>query len=258
MQPIIHSASIDSLNKQPDLIHAFSPRCYEREDGTTGELNFSIGSPSRHRHLQWFLQSIGSDKEDAFLVRQTHSDVIYDLKDPSILPAQVADIPADAIITRLTGIPIGVLTADCVPVVVYDSRKHVAGVIHAGRKGTAQKIVSKTIETMQKLYGSNPQDILMGMGPGIGMCCYEVDADCIELFKKGYPDWAGFVKPSPTDKFMLDLFSANALDANMAGIAPENISHTGICTSCQVERFFSYRRENTTGRMLTVAMFTSG
>lgn len=254
MKPFTHSFPMNSLSKQPGLVHAHSSRSYERKDGTTGELNFASENRSMRSNVQWFLRSIGMNKEEVFLVRQVHGDVVYDLKDVSVSFSQVADVLADAIITRLVGQPIGVLTADCIPIVVYDSRLHVTGVIHAGRKGTALGIVSKTIKAMQKLYGCNPQDILAEMGPGIGVCCYEVDADCIEPFKKFYPDWTRLAKPSSSGKFMLDLFSANAEDARVAGIEPENISHTGICTSCQVERFFSYRREGTTGRMLTVAM----
>ncbi len=258
MTPIIHSSAIILLNKQSGLVHAFSPRAYEREDGATGELNFAAGDPSMRLHTRWFLRSIGMKEDEVFRVRQVHGDQVYVLKDASTSSAQTADVPADAIITRLVGRPIGILTADCIPVVLYDSRSRVAGVIHAGRKGTEQKIVSKTIHAMQKLYGSEPQDIILGMGPGIGGCCYEVDADCIEPFKTSYPGWASFVKSLPSGKFMLDLFSANREDAEMVGVAPENISHSGICTSCQVERFFSYRREGTAGRMLTVAMLTPG
>ena len=255
MKSITHSSSIKLLNRQPGLVHAFSPRSYEREDGTTGELNFASEGKSMRLHRQWFLRSIGINKDEIFLVRQVHGDKVFELKEPSSC-AHGSAVPADAIITRLTGMPIGILTADCIPVVVYDSRLRVAGVIHAGRKGTAQKIVSKTIWAMQKLYGSHPQDIVAGMGPGIGACCYEVNADCIEPFKKYYPGWSEFVKPLPSGQFMLDLFSANVEDCQMAGIEPEKISQLGICTSCRVESFFSYRREGTTGRMLTVAMLT--
>ena len=254
MKPLALSFQKNSSNKQTGLVYAFSPRNHEREDGTTGELNFASGSRSMRSNVQWFLRSIGMNKEEVFLVRQVHGDVVYDFKDASVSFTQVADVPADAIITRLVGQPIGVLTADCIPIVVYDSRLHVTGVIHAGRKGTALGIVSKTIKAMQKIYGSNPHDILAEMGPGIGGCCYEVDKACIEPFKKFYPDWSKLALASSSGKFMLDLFSANAENAKLAGIEPKNISHTGFCTSCQVKRFFSYRREGTTGRMLTVAM----
>ena len=242
------------MSKQPGLVHAFSPRNLKRKDGTTGELNFASGNRSMRANVQWFLQSIGMNKEEVFLVRQVHGNVVYDLKDAWASSSQVADVSADAIITRLVGKPIGVLTADCIPVVVFDSNLKVAGVIHAGRKGTALGIVSQTIRAMQTIYGSDPKDIHMEMGPGIGVCCYEVDQNCLEPFKKFYPDWTRLAKPSSSNKFMLDLFLANAEDARMAGIEPNHLSHTGVCTSCQATRFFSYRREGTTGRMLTVAM----
>ena len=257
MKPIIHSSSINSLIRQPGLVHAFSPRNYELENGTPGELNFAIKGPSLRVHTQWLLQSIGIDRDEVFLVWQVHGDRVFNLTAASSC-AQVATVPADAIITQLTGLPIGVLTADCIPVIVYDSRLRVTGVIHAGRKSTAQKIVSKTIQAMQELYGCHPQDIVAGMGPGIGVCCYEVSADCIEPFKKTYPRWAGFVKSLHSNKFMLDLFSANVEDACMAGVEPNKIFQLGVCTFCQGDRFFSYRREGTTGRMLTVAMLTPG
>jgi YfiH family protein len=249
---------ISLLKSQSGLTHAFSPRSLKRKDGTTGELNFASDNPSARSNLRWFLQSIGLNKENVFLVRQVHGDVVYNLKSASASPAQVAEVQADAIITRLADIPIGVLTADCVPIVVYDTRLQVTGVIHAGRKGTALKIVSKTIQAMQNFYGCNLENILIEMGPGIGRCCYEVDGDCIEPFKKLYPDLTGMYKPLPSGKFMLDLFSANEEDAKAIGIDPKNISQSGICTSCAVKHFFSYRREGKTGRMLTVAMLTPG
>ncbi len=256
MKPPPHLHPISPLKSQPGLAHAFSPRSHELKDGTTGVLDFSTGNPSTRSNIKWFLQSIGMNKEEVFLVRQVHGDAVYDLKSASASSARIADTPADAIVTRLAGRPIGVLTADCIPIVVYDPRLHVTGVIHAGRKGTALKVISKTILAMQNLYGCDPRDILAEMGPGIDVCCYEVGADCIEPFKKLYPDRAGLIKPLPSGKFMLDLFSANREDAITAGIEPENISKTGVCTFCEVERFFSYRREGTTGRMLTVAMLS--
>lgn len=256
MKPTTHLFPKSLLRKQPRLVYSFSPRSLELKDGTTSELNFTARNPSASSNTQWFLQSIGINKEEVFLVRQVHKDTVYDLKNASVSPTQLAEIPADAIITRQVGLPIGVLTADCIPVVVYDPRLQVAGVIHAGRKGTALKIVSTTIQAMQKIYGCDPKDLLVEMGPGIGVCCYEVDRDCMEPFKKLYPHLTELIKPLPSGKFMLDLFSANREDAHMAGIDPKNISETGFCTSCQVERFFSYRREGTTGRMLTVAMLT--
>ena len=259
MQVIIQSTTLNSLTAQAGLIHAFSPRSFELEDGIKGELSFGTLKDEQNvsLHRQWFLRSIGIDGGEVYQVRQVHGDRVYELKDPVNSVEKVADIPADAIITSLVNTPIAVLTADCVPVVIYDFRLHVAGVVHAGRMGTTQNILFKTIKTMQKSYGCEPEDLVVGMGPGIGGCCYEVDASCIEPFKKQYTGWARLVKKSPSGKCMLDLFAANIEDARNAGVDPKNISQTGLCTSCEVGRFFSYRREGTTGRMITVAMLSS-
>jgi purine-nucleoside/S-methyl-5'-thioadenosine phosphorylase / adenosine deaminase len=259
MQVTIQSIKIKSLSAQRSLIHAFSPRSFELEDGGEGALDFGTlkTDPALSMHGQWFLRSIGIENDDVYRVRQVHGDRVYDLNDPLNSIEKVADIAADAIVTRRVNTPIAVLTADCVPVVIYDPRLHVAGVVHAGRKGTSQNIVSKTAQTLQEVYGCKPEELLLGMGPGIGGCCYEVDAPSIEPFKKHYSGWTQFVKKTPTGKFMLDLFAANREDAQKAGLDPKNISQTGLCTSCEVERFFSYRREGTAGRMMTVAMLSS-
>lgn len=259
MPVIIHSSTIKLLDSHVGLIHAFSPRSFEWEDGTKGELNFGTlkDDQTRSLHRQWFLRSIGIENNEIYQVRQVHGDRVYELKKPLSSLEKAAGIPADAIVTRLVNKPIAVLTADCVPVVLYDFRLHVAGVVHAGRKGTSQNILSKTVKTMQRVYGSKPEDILVGMGPGIGGCCYEVDASCIVPFKKQYAGWARFVKKLPSGKFMLDLFAANTQDARIAGLHPGQISQTGFCTACEVGQFFSYRREATSARMMTVAMLSS-
>lgn len=259
MPVIIQSTIVNSLTAQEGLIHAFSPRTYERMDGTEGELNFGTQKDDQTAslHRQWFLRSIGIKGNEVYQVRQVHGDTIYELKDSLNSVEKVAGIAGDAIITRCIDTPVAVLTADCVPVVIYDSRLHVVGVVHAGRMGTSLNILSKTIQTMQKIYGCKPGDLLVGMGPGIGGCCYEVDAACVEPFKKQYTGWSGFVKKISPEKFMLDLFAANIEDAQRAGLDPKNISQTGLCTSCEVGRFFSYRKEKTTGRMMTVAMLSS-
>lgn len=258
MPVIIHSSTIKLLDAHVGLIHAFSPRSFDREDGTKAELNFGTlkDDQTMSLHRQWFLRSIGIENNEICQVRQVHGDRVYELKNTLSSFEKLADIPADAIVTQLINKPIAVLTADCVPVVVYDFRLHVAGVVHAGRKGTSQNILSKTIETMQIVYGSKPEDILVGMGPGIGGCCYEVDVSCIEPFKKQYAGWTRFVKKLPSGKFMLDLFAANTEDARMAGLHLGQISQTGFCTSCEVGRFFSYRREGTSARMMTVVMLS--
>jgi YfiH family protein len=248
--------TIDSFSFFPHLVHAFSPRSFERERGIREELLLGRKADPRSssQHRQLLLENLNIDSKELFFVKQVHGDRVFVLDDPQKSADQVEQEEADALITHLTEKPIAVLTADCVPVILYDPEKHVIGVVHAGRKGTQMSIVSKTISTLSRVYGSRPQDVVMAMGPAIGGCCYEVEDPCIAPFQENYRDWKDFVIVRSQSKFMLDLLKANAMDGVRAVIAKENIHQSGECTSCNNERWFSYRKEGTTGRIVSLAM----
>jgi YfiH family protein len=248
--------TIDSFSFFPHLVHAFSPRSFERERGIREELLLGRKADPRSssQHRQLLLENLNIDSKELFFVKQVHGDRVFVLDDPQKSADQVEKEEADALITHLTEKPIAVLTADCVPVILYDPEKHVIGVVHAGRKGTQMSIVSKTISILSRVYGSRPQDVVMAMGPAIGGCCYEVEDPCIAPFQENYRDWKDFVIVRSQSKFMLDLLKANAMDGVRAGIAKENIHQSGECTSCNNERWFSYRKEGTTGRIVSLAM----
>ena len=248
--------AIDSFSCFPHFVHAFSPRSFEREEGIREELLLGRKTDPRSSslHRQLLLQNLNIDSKELFLAKQVHGDRVFVLDDPQKSSEQVEQEEADALITHLTEKPVAVLTADCVPVILYDPVKHVAGVIHAGRKGTQMSIVSETISMLLKVYGSRPQDVVMALGPAIGGCCYEVDDPCIAPFREDCPGWEDFVTAKSQSKFMLDLLKANAMDGVRAGILKENIHRSGECTSCNNDRWFSYRREGTTGRIISLAM----
>ncbi|NIR56403.1 MAG: peptidoglycan editing factor PgeF [Nitrospinaceae bacterium] len=237
-------------------VHGFSPRTFQNARGEREELSFRREGHEAEgkNHRRWFLQSLGIASEAVALVEQVHGDRVHVLKTSGEPPARTAQIQADAILTHLPERPIGVLTADCVPIVLYDPRNHVAGVIHAGRKGTARRIFSKTVNALKTVYGSRPETILAGLGPGIGGCCYEVAEECLPSFREEYPEWSGFVQPSRPGHCRLDLFQANVEDGLSAGISRDHLVQAGECTACRPHRWFSYRREGPTGRMLSVAM----
>ena len=256
MEISLKTYSIDSFPFSSNFIHAFSPRSFDREKGVCEELllgrNADPRSSSLHRQL--LLENLKIDSEELFFVKQVHGDRVFVLDDPQKSVDQVEQEEADALITHLTGKPIAVLTADCVPVILYDPEKHVAGVIHAGRKGTQMNIVSKAISMLSRSYGTRPQDLVMALGPAIGGCCYEVEGSCIVPFRKTYPDWEDIVVTNSKNKFMLDLLKANEMDGVRAGISIQNIHQSGECTSCNNDRWFSYRREGMTGRIVSLAM----
>lgn len=256
MEFSIETHSIDSFSHFPRLVHAFSPRSFEKENGVREELLLGRKDDPRssQRHRQLLLENLNINSKELFFVKQVHGDRVFILDDAQKSDDEVEQEEADALITHLTEKPVAILSADCVPVILYDPEKHVVGVIHAGRKGTQMNIVSKTISMLSNSYGTRPKDVVMALGPAIGECCYEVDDSCIEPFREHYRGWEGFVTAKSHHRFMLDLLKANEIDGVQAGISKQNIHRSGECTSCNNNRWFSYRKEGTTGRIVSLAM----
>lgn len=154
----------------------------------------------------------------------------------------------DALITDLKGVVLNILTADCVPILLYDKEKEVVAAVHAGWKGTKAQIVSKTVQKMTEAYGCNPEEIIAGIAPSIGRCCYEVGKEVAEHF---------FDTPESLtrrgEKYMLDLPLINQQQLLKAGVKEENIEMSHTCTACEVYRFFSYRKEQgCSGRFISM------
>ncbi len=256
MKSVVSVFTIDGLSEHSAWVHGFTPRSFEDANGARTEFEFSRlwQTETSRLHRQILLRSMDIETGHLFLTRQVHGNRVHLLDDPGAVPEDAARVDADALLTRLPDRPIAVMTADCVPVVIYDPVRHAAAVVHAGRRGTEARIVSATVAAFEKHCGSRPEDLVAGMGPGIGGCCYEVGGDCIEPFQSRYAEWERFVHPDEKGKYRLDLFEANRQDALEAGLQPQNIHRLGPCTACDTERFFSYRKEAETGRLLTLAM----
>jgi len=248
--------SIDSFEKFPGLLHAFSLRSYESAPGEFSDVLLGRLSDPRSslQHRKMLLEQLGISSGKLFLVSQVHGDRVFVLNDSGQLPEAVEQEEADALVTHLLDMPVAVLTADCVPVILYDPVARVVGVIHAGRKGTQLRLVSKTLSILSDIYGSKAERVQMGMGPAIGGCCYQVDEPCLAPFRSAYSNWESFVKVSSGGKFLLDLPAANTADACESGVRPENIHLSGECTFCRNDRWYSYRREGTAGRIVSLAM----
>ncbi len=148
------------------------------------------------------------------------------------------DLQADALITDLSGVVLTILTADCVPILLYDPVHKAIGAVHAGWRGTDSRILPKTIRAMEEEYGSRPEDLIVGIGPAIGGCCYEVGPEVAERFSD-YPSALSYCG----EKARLDLKEINRVQTVMAGVREENLESSVICTSCEREEFFSYRAE---------------
>ncbi len=185
------------------------------------------------------------------VANQTHSSHVYTVtqkrtKGWRSLETAIED--CDALITNQKNIMLTILTADCVPILLFDKKEKVVASIHAGWRGTKQEIVIKTIKKMQEQFHSNPKDILASIAPSIGKCCYEVDWSVTEHFKdikNAYIDRG--------EKQMLDLPYINRVQLLKAGLNENNIEMSNICTACEVDNYFSYRKERgCSGRFMSM------
>jgi YfiH family protein len=179
--------------------------------------------------------------EVSITLRQIHSNHVLDAHGLSDRKRE-----GDALITNEAGRSIGIRTADCVPILLLDSRVRAVGAVHAGWRGTAAGIVRCAIEKMAADFGSAPTDIYAAMGPCIRDCCYEVGIEVAQQFAPHFPEWEQ-VRTSRT----VDLSEANRRQMEQAGLNGDHIFDCKLCTTCQSKQFFSYRREpESPGRMI--------
>lgn len=178
--------------------------------------------------------------------KQTHSDIVNIIKKEDI--GKIKE--GDALVTNLKKTPLLVFVADCVPVAIVDPKKEAVALCHAGWRGTYSKITQKSIENMEKLYGTNPKDLVCVLGPSIGPCCYEVSKDLIEKFNTIITNRDEKFYIIKESKYYLDLWKVNELILTSCGVKKENIVNLNICTSCNSDKFHSYRKHNQTTKRL--------
>jgi YfiH family protein len=156
----------------------------------------------------------------------------------------------DAMVTDVAGICLMILLADCVPILFYDPSKRVIGVAHAGWKGVLRFVAQNTVKALREHFGCSPQDIVVGIGPSIGPCCYEVGQEVVSEVEHVFGNrQASMRKESAKGKGYFDLWTANLKQLLQAGIPEKNIEMAKICTCHHPNLFFSYRHEKgKTGR----------
>ena len=155
---------------------------------------------------------------------------------------------SDALLTAEPGVTLAIHTADCVPILLWDPRRGVVGAAHAGWRGTAAGVAAAVVEAMTRTFGTDPANLRVALGPAIGPCHYEVDAPVAEAFHS-WP-WADRVlRPGQPGHWWLDLAAANRLILMDVGVPAEQLWTSGLCTACEADLFFSYRRDGVTGRM---------
>lgn len=186
--------------------------------------------------------SLGIQRSSIVRPNQTHSDNIQSINEV----IKLTDI--DGIITDTSGINLTLSFADCTPILIYDPKNKVIGNVHSGWRGTAKRIGPKAIIKMQKEYGSNPQDLIVCIGPCIRQCHFEVQDDVKEIYETEF----GYLgrnsdmikkEEGKEGKYMVDTVLAIKLSLEEIGIKPNNIYDSKICTVCNSNIFHSFRAD---------------
>lgn len=187
--------------------------------------------------------------EDMVLSDQTHTTNVRVITEEDrgkgiLKPQDYSDV--DGMITNVPGIVLVTSYADCVPLYFVDPVRKAIGLSHSGWKGTVGHIGQKTVWKMHEVYGSEPKDIVAAIGPSICQSCYEVSDDVAEAFRANFTadEAADILLDKGNGKYQLDLWKANWYVLTDAGILPEHLSVTDLCTACHPDLLWSHRKTN--------------
>ena len=276
---IIRAANLSNF---PNLVHGFSTRVGGSSEAYgAGQLNLGFTASDKRksveRNRRAFVRELTGKRELPSLVtlRQVHSGVVRILKSSDRLPGH--PLKGDGVILGHQKVLLGILVADCVPVLAVDVKREAIGAFHAGWRGTAKRIVERGVGSMRAIFGSEPSNLHAAIGPCIHSCCYAVGDEVIDEFrsqfvyadklfsevydrdpiKEKYPllfltaRAPGHSNIGPQKH--LDLVEANRRQLLDAGVPDENIWTANECTSCRTDLLFSHRKEaGYTGRMMGV------
>ncbi len=208
--------------------------------GTVGDTRENVIENRRRIY-----QAMGRPVESIFDVWQVHSADVICTEKPR--PLNAPHEKADAILTNNPDITLFMRFADCVPILLHDPVRKVVGIVHAGWMGTVNKVLAQTILTMIEKYGSNPGDIIAGIGPSIGPDHYQVGEDVIEKVKIAFGNQAEELLINLNGHSYFNLWRANGILLQHAGVTSVEVS--GLCTACDTNRWYSHRAEaGKTGR----------
>jgi polyphenol oxidase len=268
-----------SLKPIPWLIHGFSTRP-GGSSKTYGDRTLNLGFTREdaraavERNRANFLRELGAVSKGRpwplVTLRQIHSDLIH-----CVSGVRKPGLAGDGLITQTPGILLAILTADCLPVILVDTKRRAVGAFHAGWRGTVKRIVEKGVGEMFRRFGTAPGDLRAAIGPGVHGCCYnvgpEVRTQFESQFEYGSKLFREIEEPDPVrekypmlfltarapghsvlpKKIFLDLVEANRRQLLAAGVAAKHINASPFCTACRTDLLFSYRAERgVTGRMM--------
>ncbi|MTI81372.1 MAG: peptidoglycan editing factor PgeF [Firmicutes bacterium] len=254
---------IPAFTKTGLVVHGFTTRLGGSSGGNYTSLNLGLHVNDTTDNVldnrKNLCRSMGINFDHLVVGQQVHGDEVFTVTREHLGRGNDSledAIPGvDALITDKPGVPLTSYYADCVPLFFFDPVNKVVGLAHAGWKGTVQKIGVKTLQKMHKQFGSKPEEILVGIGPSIGPCCYVVDNRVITKLQQAFGYWNELVVSCGEQQWMLDLWESNRRAIMNFGVKEHKISVAKLCTSCHSDIFFSHRASGgCTGRMASFIM----
>ena len=245
--PFLSFPLLDDLGIVTD---AFSTREGGVSQGIYATLNFAMNrtdDPAAVReNYKRMAETLGVTPDKMVLSHQTHTTnirpvTLADAGKGVTRPRDYEDV--DGLVTDVPGLMLVTSFADCVPLYFVDPVRRAIALSHSGWRGTVNRMGQVTVERMRRQFGSRPEDLFAAIGPCICKDCYEVDETVAEGFRAHFPEKQipRFLRPGREGHYQLDLPEANRLILEDAGILPEHLAMSGLCTCCEPERFFSHR-----------------
>lgn len=233
------------------LIHGFLGRRGGRSQPPYAALNVSYdnGDDIQTVKQNWcdLKVAMGLGDVNVITATQVHGDAILKVSEGTGKRAGVGD----GLMTELPRLVLGVLAADCVPLLFLEPDRKVAAAVHAGWRGTAAGIAARAVTRMREEYRIDPSALHVAMGPSIGPCCYEVGREVAQQIGANWREELGGAWRPDGAKGRLDLKAINEAQLVGVGVPRAHIQKIGPCTACNAEEFFSYRREGKTGSQLS-------
>lgn len=231
--------------------HGFSTRLGGVSKGCFSSLNLSFTRGDEEEavreNFRRIAAAIGVQCEDMVLTHQTHTTNVRVVAEADrgcgiTKPRTYENV--DGLVTNIPGVCLVTFYADCVPLYFVDPVRNVIGLSHSGWRGTVGKIGKVTVETMCREFGSHPEDILAAVGPSICQDCYEVSEEVILQFQKAFSEscWKDLFYQKENQKYQLNLWKANEQIFYEAGILPEHMAVSNLCTHCNSKILYSHRQ----------------
>lgn len=244
--PLLHYPMLDELGL---VEHCFTTRLGGVSEGVCESLNFSFSRGDKPdavlENYRRVAETFGKTIDDFVCTDQTHTTTVLHVGKQEAgfgVTKERTYTDVDGLITNEPGVILSTFYADCVPLYFVDPVHKAIGLSHSGWRGTVGRMGEKTLEAMKEAFGTNPAEVYAAIGPSICQDCYEISEDVAEHF---YQEFKGrgeeILIKKDKGKYQLDLWKTNEIVMLEAGILPEHLAVTNICTCCNSEVLFSHR-----------------